>query len=299
MKAIQSQANELCSGKTSQQYAVFAPVNQAQLAVIDRIHRTHFKGHHFLYFDREETLIVKLLAGVVQELASQDFGVRLDGMIYDMGLFENIGRTESATFIGNGSEKEADCSWMPWTTRPHIPDWPTLVIESGISQSRDRLVADAHWWLENSGGQVKIVLVISFSQTEKEICLQQWELVTIPDPHDTQGQPGPTRTAPAIVREIDLVAGVPNEASLTLNFASVFLRPPAEGEGDFIFSPEELELFSTKVWKFGGYDKKTQSKYCRSTLPSYCCKPHSMLTVSTAEGVEGRGGAPVNRRYSI
>jgi len=300
MKAIQSQANELCSGKTSQQYAVFAPVNQDQLAVIDRIHRAHFRGHHFLYFDREETLIVKLLAGPVPGLASQDFGGRLDNKIREMGLFEDIGRTESATFKGNGSEKEADCSWRPWTTRPLIPDWPTLVIESGISQSRDRLVADAHWWLENSGGQVKIVLVISFSQSEKEIRLQQWELVTIPDPHATQGQPGPTITAPAIIREIDLVAGVPNKASLTLNFENIFLRPPAEGEGDFIFSPEELERYSTKVWKFGGYDKKkAQSKYCRSTLPSYCCKPHSILTVSTAEGVEGRGGAPVNRRYSI
>ena len=231
-------------------------MNQHLLAVIDRIHRTQFKRHHFLYFHREETLIVKLFAGPVQELVSQEFGIRLNIKIDEMGIFEDIGQTESATFKGKGSEKEADCSWMPWTTRPLIPDWPTLVIESGISQSRDRLVADAHWWLENSGGQVKIVLVISFSQSEKEIHLQQWELVTISDPHVTQGQPGPIRTAPAIIREIHLVAGVPNKASLTLNFESVFLRPPAEGEGDFIFSPEELELYSTKVWRFGRYDEK-------------------------------------------
>ena len=256
MRAIESQADKLCSGKTSQQYAVFAPVTQDHLVVIDRIRENRFKGHHFLYFDREETLIVKLMAGQAQAFAGQGFGGRLDTEIAEMGLFEDIGRTESTTYKGNGSQKEADCSWRPWTTRPLIPDWPTLVIESGISQSRDRLVADAHWWLENSGGQVKIVLVISFSQSEKEIRLQQWELVTIPDPHATQGQPGPTITAPAIIREIDLVAGVPNEASLTLNFENVFLRPPAKGEGDFIFSPEELELYSTKVWKFGGYDKK-------------------------------------------
>ena len=57
-------------------------------------------------------------------------------------------------------------------------------------------------------------------------------------------------------RGATVVAGVPNQASLTLNLENVFLRPPAKGEGDFIFSPVELELFSTKVWKFGGYDKK-------------------------------------------
>jgi len=93
---------------------------------------------------------------------------------------------------------------------------------------------------------VKIVLT-SFRESKEEIRLQQWELVTIPDPHVTQGQPGPTGTAPAIIREIDLVAGVPNEASLILNFESVFLRPPVKGEGDFTFSQEELERYSTYV----------------------------------------------------
>jgi len=58
-----------------------------------------------------------------------------------------------------------------------------------------------------------------------------------------------------MIREIDLVAGVPNEASLTLNFENVFLRPPAEGEGDFIFSPEELEPYSAYVWNCAGYGK--------------------------------------------
>ena len=95
---------------------------------------------------------------------------------------------------------------------------------------------------------MKIVLAISYSESKKEIRLQQWELVTIPDPHVTQGQPRPTRTAPAIVREIDLVAGLSNEASLTLNFESVFLRPPVDGEGDFTFSRQELERFSTNIW---------------------------------------------------
>ena len=255
MRAIESQADKLCSGKTSQQYAVFAPVTQDHLVVIDRIRENRFKGHHFLYFDREETLIVKLMAGQAQAFAGQGFGGRLDTKIAEMGLFEDIGRTESATFKGNGSQKEADCSWKPYNTRPLISDWPTLIIECGISQSRGRLVADAHWWLENSGGQVKIVLVISFSQSKKEIRLQQWEHVTIPGPHVIQGQPWPPGTAPAIVREIDLVAGVSNEESLTLNFESVFLRPPAKGEGDFTFSPEDLERYSTHVWKHARYGR--------------------------------------------
>ncbi|PUU72399.1 hypothetical protein B9Z19DRAFT_1010292 [Tuber borchii] len=142
----------------------------------------------------------------------------------------------STTFKGNGSQKEADCAWRPQKSRPLGTGWPTLVIECGVSRSHPRLAADAHWRFENSGGQLKIVLLISYSASKKEIRLQQWELVTIPDPHVTHGQLKPTRTAPAIMREIDLVAGISNEASLMLNFESVFLRPPAKGEGDFTFS---------------------------------------------------------------
>jgi len=102
---------------------------------------------------------------------------------------------------------------------------------------------------------VKIVLVISFSESKKEIRLQQWELVTIPDPHVTLDQPRPTRTEPAIIREFDLVTGVSTEASLMLNFESVFLRPPPKVEGDFTFSQDELEGCFTYVWNCAGYGK--------------------------------------------
>ena len=42
-------------------------------------------------------------------------------------------------------------------------EWPFLVIEAGLSDSMPRLQADAAWWLANSGGQVKLVLLIQYS----------------------------------------------------------------------------------------------------------------------------------------
>src|SRR5438045_8118829 len=32
-------------------------------------------------------------------------------------------------------------------------DWPTLVLEAGLSESLPRLRIDAGWWLTNSGGE--------------------------------------------------------------------------------------------------------------------------------------------------
>ena len=181
IRAIESQAKELRSGNAGQ-YAIFSPVTQDQLAAIERIRDTHHKGLRFNYFNSVETLIVKIMAAPVQELASKGFGSRLDVKIARMEQLDNIGWMDATTYRANGSQKEADCSWKPGYFRPLKTDWPTVVIECGVSKSRDRLEVDAHWWLENTDGQVKMVLVISFSKTKREIHFQQWEMATTLNP---------------------------------------------------------------------------------------------------------------------
>jgi len=249
--AIHSQVKKLRSGKAGQ-YPVFAPVTQDQLEEIERIRYTHHKGARLHYFYREETLIVKLFVGPFQAVAGVGFGRMLDVKIAEMGLFNDICRMDAATYEGNESQKQADIAWKPSSSRPFGTDWPTVVIECGVSQSRDRLEVDANWWFENSGGQVKIVFLISFSEEKKKIQIQQWELVTVPDSHVSRGQPTATRTAPTIMHEFDLAAGVPNRTSLMLNFERIFLRKPAQGEGqhegDITFSQQELELYANHVW---------------------------------------------------
>ncbi|PUU74440.1 hypothetical protein B9Z19DRAFT_1092874 [Tuber borchii] len=251
IRAIDSQVKKLCSGKAGQ-YLVFAPVTQDQFVAIERMRQNHHKGIRFHYFNREETLIVKVFAGPVQALVGCGFRTRLDVKIGGMGLVSYIFGMDTATYKGNRSQKQANIDWKPWSPHHGAADWPTVVIECGVSQSRDRLEVDANCWFENSGGQVKIVFLISFSEEKKEIHLQQWKLVTAPDSHVSQARPPATSTAPTIVCELDLASGVPNRESLMLNFERVFLRPPAQGEGyrerDITFSPEELEEYANHVW---------------------------------------------------
>jgi len=55
-------------------------------------------------------------------------------------------------FHGQNSSK-GDSAFKPYSLRPNDTDWPTIVIESGVS--------DADWWLRKSESQVKIVIIIS------------------------------------------------------------------------------------------------------------------------------------------
>jgi len=84
------------------------------------------------------------MVGPVRLFESTGFRARLDLKIAGMGLFEDIARMDSITYKGNGSEKEADCSWRPWKSRPLGTARPTLV-ESVVSKCRDGLAANAHW----------------------------------------------------------------------------------------------------------------------------------------------------------
>ncbi|PUU74197.1 hypothetical protein B9Z19DRAFT_1068402 [Tuber borchii] len=63
--ALDSQVKKLRSDKAGQ-YLVFAPVTQDQLVMIERIRHAHYNGVRLHYFNREETLIVKIFAGPVQ-----------------------------------------------------------------------------------------------------------------------------------------------------------------------------------------------------------------------------------------
>ena len=60
-----------------------------------------------------------------------------------------------------------------------------LIIEVGVSEKLPQPHCDAAWWLENSGGNVNTVLLISVEQ-EKRILLQKWEMGDIPNPRFTR-----------------------------------------------------------------------------------------------------------------
>jgi hypothetical protein len=60
-------------------------------------------------------------------------------------------------------------------------DWPTIMFESGFSESLGHLRNDAKWWLANSQGEVKIAVIIAIQPADKKLHIEKWELVL---PHE-------------------------------------------------------------------------------------------------------------------
>lgn len=145
----------LRSGKADEYfspYLIFSPVTPRQLANIDRLRETGYKRPRFLYLNEPKVLIVKYMQGRVHEIAVKGFERTIWGKIYAGGQKAEISPTGSTTYQGTASGKEADASLRPRRARPNDSDWPTVVLECGLSEYARRLAVDARWWLHNSGG---------------------------------------------------------------------------------------------------------------------------------------------------
>jgi hypothetical protein len=158
--------------------------------------------------------------------------------------------------------KEADESFHPPPRFP-VPGqqsepWPTLVIETGVSESLAKLREDAKWWFNNSNGDVRIVLILSIKKRTRTVLLEKWQLAP-PVPqggmmthqmintlHQRHPQPMPplapqpaAQRMPYSLQEITIT---PTSASgsLILPFEALFCRAPLGNEADIILNPQDL-----------------------------------------------------------
>lgn len=133
-------------------------------------------------------------------------------------------------------------------------DWPALVIEAGLSESMARLRADASWWIGNSNGAVRIVILIKISRRQRTITIVKCVPEQSPVTSTRSNQSGAPQMRPREVSMIEINQSVaPSRitgAPLILEFAEVIGRPPAlPTEVDIQFSDVELDEWAKYIWR--------------------------------------------------
>lgn len=135
-------------------------------------------------------------------------------------------------FGQSASAKEGDSSWKNLRMRSNKGDWPSLVIQAGMSESLPRLRSNARWWIEHSDGRVNIVLLIWIRPAMKTVKIEKWERGQAPTTR-TSARLNPSNAFPTQTAEITVqsnsntVTGAP----LILEFSKIFDHlptPPAE-----------------------------------------------------------------------
>jgi hypothetical protein len=265
-RAIKYHSDKLQKGDSNQQYLIFTHVSVDDLTKIDHARNSIGKDIRMTHYTDIDLLIVKL-PSVMHEKAHVNLAKRVVIALARMGTpglaedeFCGVG---AARFRGRRSSKEGDSAYKPQSFRPNDPDWPTIVIESGVSESLRRLRFDAGWWLTESRGDVKIVIIISIQRAKSRLQIEKWEhapsrrlLPLRTPPNNLNNNPNNLiRQLPTKVQEITIVsnnvAGGPlpavTGAPLVLEFDKIFLRPAVLPETDLTFNVQELSAWAARL----------------------------------------------------
>jgi len=243
-------------------YVVFTSVSEEQLTTIDKLCNDHYKRLRFMYLEHQQTLIVKIMASKLHEVVHRKFEYMLHGKAAQMGLCDDLGKIGGARHQGNSSRKEPDSYYIPRSSvLAGAAPWPTLAVESGVSEMIERLRVDAHWRTTNSSGAVNIVLVFSVNKANRIIGIEQWESGSVIHRRSPRLNPlnplGPPSTSiePKCVRIITIPRPEDHEHSLVLDFGKVFDRDPDQAEdsleSDFEFTLADLSRLAANIWFYG------------------------------------------------
>jgi hypothetical protein len=164
---------------------------------------------------------------------------------------------------GHSWRGEGDSTGGPRPERVGKGNWPTLVIESGHSQTLPELHKGMQWWFQASNHQVKIVILAKFNDQQHHILLEKWE-EEISSP---QGAITRSRAVTILQQNGNILTPVKRQSititrdettnpvsynvtrgALVLGFRLLFLRDPGPQEGDFILNFQDLPLYAENVW---------------------------------------------------
>ncbi|GKZ16864.1 hypothetical protein AbraIFM66951_006357 [Aspergillus brasiliensis] len=154
---------------------------QHELSALEEARLTHENRLYllpltFIYFEAEETLLVK-----ITDLQHTVLRTLFDNMLGFETIVPGIFRLESIE-PGSGGLLYPYCS----SSSTIIPDrafFPAsgLLVEMGISEPLEQLRVDAKLWLECSGYYIKNVLLLKLDRPRRVIRLERWSVFRRPD----------------------------------------------------------------------------------------------------------------------
>jgi hypothetical protein len=245
-----ARSKRLYEGRQTPQYLAFTNVSQESLDEIDRIReerRGWLPRMTILYDGREEILIIKLPAGVLYCGVVHEFASMFHEKFFRLGVRASLVATGCGRFGRRGGRsKEADIGYKP-ISRHMVDEWPSFVIEVGVSESLAMLRSDAAFWITKSDGRTRIVIVLSINQRRQQFSIERWE--EVPRTRPIRSIANYSRI-PGLMQSLTLNADVDYDSPpLVIPAEKVFDVVPQNIPGEeFLFTPNILNEFKTTIW---------------------------------------------------
>lgn len=232
-------------------YLAFLNISPEQLWNFDAVQT---RGIRKQYFESLRILIIKL-PSKPQEVVTGHLCHRLRRAAIFMGdVDDELSETGSTTYratntICRNSCKEADGGIIPHQRRPGPQGLPTIIFESGVSESLERLQLGARWWLTQNNHAVRAVLLAHISCAEQVIDLQVWRM--LPTQHARPGTPPDAKLIPQCDNQLRIDCSTVPASTIgtvpffVISFEDLVLRSRRGNEGDFFLSILDIESIAT------------------------------------------------------
>ncbi|OQE30315.1 hypothetical protein PENFLA_c003G05910 [Penicillium flavigenum] len=257
--------------------SLISDLPEGHVVLLPQLSRLQLEADRIIKWFEEHTdgnqwiVVLGLSTATIETLTSDRGG--LEGVPYRFQWEGTTGLIKIIAGVGHGvvteqftAGKEADNAYLPPSryAQPIRNDgYPTLVIETGVSKSLGQLRQNARKWFADSGGDVRIVVLINMRH--KFVSFEKWQLAPRDAPRPlTQSHIDTlcshTPNIPPLIRQlaqlqqaycahqVDITAsstaGMPNAvtgAPMVLPFIAVQDRPPGPGEGDIVIGPQEFD----------------------------------------------------------
>ncbi|EFQ98958.1 hypothetical protein MGYG_01970 [Nannizzia gypsea CBS 118893] len=226
-------------------YVIFTHVPPSEIDMIDNRSLGKLDYHHSL------RILLANMPCLPHEEALSLFGNLVLLKANKMQVDRLIRYRAATTTKTRERDKEGDISWAPrWLPPGRSKQWPTVALEVGYSESREKIKHDIAWWLYSSNGDVLMAVSIDIKRTSGNIYITLWERGVMP----TRNHPNPD---PKVVGEVKLFRGKNGRparvegADLVVPFKYILLRSPdrSQGEGDFTFTKAELLQLAETIWE--------------------------------------------------
>ena len=228
-------------------YLAFLEVGAEDLEAIDKLQETRrMPRMRILHYEDLNLLIVKFMPGVGHEVVVGDFlrmfMSKLPQQLINDRALEYLG---AGRFTGNGHRKEGDCAWRPRTRS--VDDWPSVVLEVGVSEGISALRTDAHFWISQSGGRTRVAILVAISKASKTVKVERWGHVASTRPQRPVGIGHMQHHRPRMIEELEYDANhrvIRGNPPFTIPANLVFdVLPNGVVPDDFQFSHGDLMNF--------------------------------------------------------
>lgn len=212
------------------------------------------------------TGLLKVAAGAPHHFTTTEIFRYIDSQCFEMGVPRTQLTWGMAVTLPDPAAspqgKQPDACVFPPNRQPmrgHCNGWPSLVVETGVSESLTKLRRDATWWFQNSSGDTRIVILLAINAGTRELRIEKWQLVPsgrlvtrqlIEELRQRPGLMPPLGQLPAgvqtafCVQEVVITPESFTGQPLVIPFRALFDRKPNGAERDIVINNEGFREIS-------------------------------------------------------